>query len=127
MNDQKKILIVDDSAPNADAFKDVLELFGYQAQCVYDWQKVLSLLSAQQFEIIFMDINLKDMSGITLLNSIKSSAPDQHHNTTFVAVSGYSVNDPVGVEASSVFDFYLQKPINLEDLEALLQSIESPK
>lgn len=125
MKEQKKILIVDDSVSNADSFKDVLELFGYQAQCVYDWQKVLDLLSTEQFEIIFMDINLKDMSGITLLKNIKMSAPIHHHNTKFIAVSGYSVDDPIGTEASNVFDFYIQKPINLENLETLLASIDS--
>ena len=125
MKEQKKILIVDDSAPNADSFKDILELFGYQAQCVYDWEEVLGLLSTEEFEIIFIDINLKNMSGITLLNNIKSSKPIHYHGTKFVAVSGYSADDPVGEEACKVFDFYLQKPISLENLETILATIDS--
>ena len=125
MTEQKKILIVDDCFENADSFKDALELFGHQAQCVYDWEKVQSLLSAEQFEIVFMDINLNNMSGITLLEKIKSSLLNQNTQTKYVAVSGYSVHDPVGNEAAKHFDFYLQKPINLENLETLLASIDS--
>ena len=124
MIEQKKILVVDDSEIAADSLKDALELFGYQAFCVCDWEKVSGLLSAEQFEIVFMDINLKNMSGIKLLKNIKTSISILP-NTKFIAVSGYSVDDPVGREASGVFDFYIQKPIDLENLESLLASIES--
>lgn len=121
----RKILIVDDSVEAADSFKDILELFGYQADCVYDGHQVLNLLLTGQFSIVFMDINLKDMSGITLLKNIKKSASIQQFKIKFIALSGYSVEDPIGVEASHAFDFYIQKPINLETLEILIASIDS--
>lgn len=123
--EQKKILIVDDNAAVADSFKEILELFGHQVQCVYDWKQVLSLVAIEQFSIIFMDLNLQDMSGITLLKHIKSSALTQCSHTKFIAVSGYSLQDKIGIEASNVFDFYIQKPISLESLETLLASLDS--
>lgn len=123
--EQKKILIIDDNAAVADSLKDVLELFGHEAHCVYDWQKVLDLVSTEQYSIIFMDINLQNMSGITLLKNIKSSALSRCSETKFIAVSGYSIEDKIGMEASNVFDLYVQKPIHLENLEALLASINS--
>lgn len=123
--EQKKILIVDDNAAVADSFKEVLELFGHQAQCVYDWKQVSSLVAVEQFSIIFMDLNLQGMSGITLLKNIKSSALAQCSHIKFIAISGYSLQDKIGMEASKVFDFYIQKPINLESLETLLASIDS--
>ena len=121
----KKILIVDDNAATADSFRDILELFGYHAQCVYDGEKVLNLLSEQQFDIVFMDINLKNMSGITLLKNIKSSSTKLYENTKFIAVSGYSQQDSIGAQAAVVFDFYIQKPIDLDNLETLLASINA--
>ena len=121
----RNILIVEDYAESAETFKDLLEILGHQAKYVTSGVKALELIGQEKFDLVFMDINLPDMSGIDLLENLKNNQAEAIANTKFAAVSGYSVRDAQGLKATTLFDFYLEKPVDLASLDKILESLTS--
>ncbi len=118
--DSRNILIVEDYAESAETFKELLEIFGHQVSYVTSGSKALEVMRSERFDLVFMDINLPDISGIDLLHNLRQTVPDAVVNTKFAAVSGYSTQDAQGAKAASVFDFYLEKPVDMGNLDKIL-------
>ena len=116
----KNILIVEDYAESAETFKELLEVLGHQARYVTNGARAMEEMRQQSFDLVFMDINLPDISGIHLLQELKRNLQAPIANTKFVAVSGYSARDEEGAKATALFDYYLEKPIDLASLDTVL-------
>jgi CheY-like chemotaxis protein len=118
----KSILIIEDHIEMAETFKELLELLGHKASYRNDGISAAALLEQENFDVIFVDINLGNESGISWVEKAKANQPEAFLNTTFVAVSGHSAIDPQGKKAIEYFDYYLEKPIDLVNLDKILAS-----
>lgn len=118
----KQILIVEDYREAAETFKELLEILGHQVQCAMTGAEAEERIVQGKFDLIFMDLNLPDISGIELVGRLKQKLGDDSE-TKFAAVSGFSSSDSQGTRAREQFDFYLEKPIDLVSLDRLLASI----
>jgi CheY-like chemotaxis protein len=118
----KNILIVDDHIGTAETFKELLEILGHKADFRNDCSSTAALLEQERFDVIFMDINLGGVSGTDWVRDMKSSRPEAFANTRLVAVSGHSTHDMQAKTAMEHFDYYLEKPVDLVELDKLLAS-----
>jgi DNA-binding NtrC family response regulator len=118
----KNILIVEDHIGTAETFKELLELLGHKADYRNDCSSTAALLEQEKFDVIFMDINLGGVSGTDWVRDMKSSQPEIFLNTRLVAVSGHSATDMQAIKAMEQFDCYLEKPVDLVQLDKILAS-----
>ncbi|MCB5189546.1 response regulator [Methylobacillus arboreus] len=116
----RRALIVEDYQAAAETFKELLEMFGFQVDYVMAGADAARAVSLDDYDVVFMDLNLPDISGLALVKQLRALLPEKLPK--FVAVSGFAKSD-LGVEASELFDFYLEKPIDIATLEPILQSI----
>lgn len=63
----KKILIVDDSNAIAHAVKDMLSQLGYESSRAMHGKEAIELLREESFDLILLDWNMPEMSGIEFL------------------------------------------------------------
>lgn len=67
------ILIVDDEPLNCDIFSATLKKAGYVVHSVGSGLKAIELLKIEKFDLILLDINMPEISGIQVLEHIKST------------------------------------------------------
>ena len=66
-----KILVVDDSKVIRDMMQVILENHGHSVRVAEDGPEALTIAEEESFGLIFSDINMPKMSGITLIGKIK--------------------------------------------------------
>ena len=121
------ILIVEDDAGLREALLDTLLVGNYnvvEADCA---EQALMMLSMQAIDLVVSDIQMGEMSGLTLLKSIKAKYP----NMPVLLMTAYAtINDAVQAMRDGATD-YLSKPfapevlLNLVGRYAPAQKIES--
>lgn len=69
--DLKKLLIVDENKDQTNIIYDSLSERGFQVTTSESGLDAYNLLKAEQFDCMILDLRLKDMSGMELLNKLK--------------------------------------------------------
>ncbi|MFQ6083660.1 MAG: sigma-54-dependent transcriptional regulator [Candidatus Aminicenantia bacterium] len=107
-----KILIIDDEKSIRDIFSLMLKEKGYLVETAEEGEEGIN--KAQRFipDIILLDMNLPDISGIDVLSEIKKSLPQ----TEVIIMTAYgSVKNAVEATKLGAYD-YLEKPVDNEEL-----------
>ncbi len=105
-----RILVIDDESGIRSALKGVLEDEGYEVTTTDTGEKGLELLKNQNFDLVFLDIWLPEMSGIDVLEKIKNDG----QTCQVVMITGHgSVEAAVKATKLGAFNF-MEKPLSLE-------------
>jgi DNA-binding NtrC family response regulator len=71
MQDQKRVLIVDDDEHIREAVRDILESTGYCVDTASDGKKALWIIEKESFQIILCDVVMQDMDGMEFLRRLR--------------------------------------------------------
>ncbi|ADV46323.1 response regulator transcription factor [Nitratifractor salsuginis] len=115
MNEESKvkILLVEDDVETSEFLSTFLRDSGFDVDTVFSVTDALSHLKQNPYDILLLDVNLPDYSGMELLKSIKGEL-----SLPTIILSAY------GDTRSKIMAFrygatdYMVKPIDLEELEA---------
>jgi len=112
-----KILIIDDEKDNTEIIKDILEDVSYSTMLAKSAAEAKAILSANDFDLILMDVWMPGQDGISLLSEWHSEG----FNTPVVMMSGHAEpSDIVRAMKLGAVDF-LKKP--LHDFLPILRNI----
>lgn len=111
---QGKILIVDDEKDIRALMQEIFEEEGYQIATAANGQQALEACHQQAPDIIFLDIWMPDIDGITLLK--KMTELNLLERTCVIIISGHASID-TAIEATKLgaYDFF-EKPLSLAKL-----------
>lgn len=113
-------LIIDDEQSVHQAIRSLVDWASLglrEPQSAYNGAQALELMENLQPAIVFVDMNMPLMDGITFL----SKASERFSNTQFIVVSGYDSFDFARAAIRyNVLD-YLLKPIDVDELLAALK------
>lgn len=114
---KKRIFIVDDDPKIGELFATVLQRDGYNAQHFTSPVVMLELVDKKEIpDLILTDLMMPEMSGIDLINEVRSRGMA----LPIIVMTAHS-SVKTAVEAMRLGAFhYLQKPVNLEEMRALL-------
>jgi len=118
-----KILIIDDEKSIRDIFSLLLEEKGYSVDTAETGKGGISC--AQEFnpDLVLLDMNLPDLSGIETLSKIKSSLPQ----TEVIIITAYGTIKNA-VEATKLGAYsYLEKPVDNEELLLIISRLVEVK
>ncbi len=112
------VLIVDrDEGSNAE-LKSYLTEQGYQAEVMTEPEQVVAEVKRGRFQLVLLDVSPPEASGADLLQRIRSADSD----LCVVAMTALpTVEMAVRTLKSQAFD-YLQKPLEMEELDAVLEA-----
>jgi two-component system cell cycle response regulator DivK len=85
----KRILIVEDNEADVRLLKDILEKSGYQTLQTGDGLEAISLALAHFPDLILMDIQLPEISGLEVTRRLRGHARSQH--IPIVAVTAFAM------------------------------------
>jgi len=114
------VLIVDDKDMIRDLIGDVVSRQGYKITTASNGGEALKKLQMQQFDLIFLDLVLPDMSGIDIFQVVKKAGGKE---TPVVIITGHS-DAPIALEALSMNPvFFIRKPFQVNDVVHVLDTI----
>jgi two-component system response regulator FlrC len=107
-----KILVVEDDAGLREALIDTLKLAGYHCIEADSGEAALLQLKSHQVDLVVSDVQMGGMSGLTLLNSIKTN----HPNLPVLIMTAYgTIDDAVQAMRDGACN-YMAKPFAPEVL-----------
>ena len=84
-----KVLVVDDEAPVAELFNDLLAKDNYKVKSVPSAEEALNVIKEEYFDIVLLDIKLPGMSGLEALKHIKDLKP----NIIVIIITGFGYDE----------------------------------
>src|SRR5262245_61195874 len=116
---RRRVLIVDDVRDAADSLSMLVNLFGHESRVAYDGDSALKAAAEFDLDTALIDIALPRMDGYRLAASLLETAS---RSLLLVAVTGYGREEDRRRSKEAGFQFHLVKPIDCEELRALLAS-----
>src|SRR5215510_13163141 len=117
MQSQARILVVDDESSITDAMRGILDERGYSVKVAATLGRSSDLVCEQPFDLIFTDLVLPDGSGISLIEQIKTEAPQ----TQIILMTGHgSIDLAIDVIKRGAY-YYIEKPFAPEHVIALTE------
>jgi len=117
-----KILVVDDSAMNADLVEALLGRLGHQAETVADGASAVHACATERYDVVFMDVQMPGMDGMEATRRIR--ALNAHYaNLPIVAMTANVMPDQVAEYRVAGMSDHLGKPIDIERLRAILAHV----
>ena len=114
-----KILIVDDELIMRESLAGWLERDGYVIETAASGAEGLERLKETRFDILLVDIKMDGMSGLDVLEKVKSTDPD----VAVVMITAYgSISTAIDAMKKGAYE-YLLKPFDPNELGVLIEKI----
>ena len=116
------VLIVDDFATMRRILKNILRQIGftniYEAD---DGKSALNMLKKQKFDLILCDWNMPEMSGLELLNKVRSD--NELKGIPFVMVTAEAQKNNIIEAVQAGVSNYVVKPFTAETINGKLEKV----
>ena len=120
------IIYIDDDATNRELLRDMLAVDGIEMTEAADARTGLKLIEKGSFDLIFMDLRMPDMNGLTAIRQLRASDGDQRAIPIVVVTADPSDGVKSMCRAAGATDF-LEKPISMDKLFAIVASIRKQR
>ncbi|WP_169336984.1 response regulator [Algicola sagamiensis] len=111
---QPKILVVDDDPWCLRLVSGVLEKEAMKVDTASNATDALEKIRREDYQLVFMDIELPDSDGITVIEDMRSEG--RNHNTPVVMLTGRKDTDAVNRSKVAKVQGYLVKPVKKNKL-----------
>ncbi|MCR5144463.1 MAG: response regulator transcription factor [Lachnospiraceae bacterium] len=114
----KRVLVVDDEKLIVKGIRFSLEQDGMEVDCAYDGQEALDLATANNYDMILLDVMLPKMDGFEVCQRIRefSNMP-----IVMLTAKGDDMDKILGLEYGA--DDYITKPFNILEVKARIKAI----
>ena len=109
----KTVLIVEDNDLNMKLFHDLLEAHGYNTIQTKDGMEALSLAREHSPDLILMDIQLPEVSGLEVTKWIKED--ETLKSIPVIAVTAFAMKGDEEKIREGGCEAYVAKPISVEN------------
>lgn len=109
----KKVLIVEDNELNMKLFHDLLEAHGIDTAQTSNGHEVLDLARAEKPDLILMDIQLPEISGLDITKNLKND--DELKSIPVIAVTAFAMKGDEEKIRQGGCEDYISKPISVND------------
>jgi signal transduction histidine kinase/DNA-binding response OmpR family regulator len=114
------ILIVEDNPINQQLLSKMLKKLSYQAEVVDNGQKAVEAVTQKMYDIIFMDLQMPIMDGLTATKHIRQMPQRQ---PWIIGISANSFSESQKSALAVGMNEYLTKPLHSEGLIAAIKRI----
>ena len=117
--DHPRVLVVDDDKDVGEFLRDALSRWNYDVSLATRGREAVRLISHQIFDAALVDIWMPEMDGLQVLDEIKRHDPALE---VVMMTGNPMVETAVQALKSGAYD-YLIKPLNLDELQHLMQQV----
>ncbi len=117
------VLIVDDEESQIQSLKGFLLRRNYSVFTAVNGIEGIKIVNSNQIDVILTDFRMPELDGLGVLKNAKEINPE----IDVVVMTAYgNIDDAVNIMKSGAYD-YLTKPIDLDELENILNRIREKK
>ena len=113
------VMVVEDNEKNRKLMRVILKAKGYNVVEAATGEEAIGILKNQKPDIILMDIQLPGIDGLTLIKQIKADTSTK--DVPILAVTAYAMKGDEQKIMAAGADGYLSKPINTQELPAIVE------
>ncbi len=114
-----KIVVLDDVIDAGILIKKILEKKGHEVFPFSEEEEAIDFIKNNKVDLAILDIKLKKMTGVEVLEEIKKIAPD----IKAMMLTGYPTIDTARQAMSLGAEEYCVKPIDKQELEEKVAAI----
>lgn len=114
-----RILLVEDDLPLAEALTALLAGNGYAVDCIHDGLSAETLIGAERFDLVILDLNLPEKDGLSVLRALRGRRNPVP--ILILTARGAPEDRVAGLDLGA--DDYLVKPFDVREFEARIRSI----
>ena len=118
---RRRILVVDDNRDAAHALATLLTLRGQDVVLAFDGLEAIDKAERSRPEIVLMDLGMPTLDGIEATRRLRAVAGGE--TLKIVALTGWGQLGDLDRTRSAGFDLHLVKPVDVADLERVLNQL----
>lgn len=122
---EKTVLIVEDNELNMKLFHDLLEANGIRTIQTRDGRNVLEMARAHRPDVILMDIQLPEISGLEVTKMLKRDP--ELKSIPVIAVTAFAMKGDEQKIREGGCEDYISKPISVSRFMDVIQSYLTPR
>ncbi len=131
INEQKrmgsmKILVAEDERVNRMVIEKILKNQGHKVVSTSNGRKCIEALESQEFDLIFMDIQMPEMDGIEATRQIRNRI-DRQKDIPIVALTAHAMKGDREKFIAAGMDDYLSKPVEVETIQTILWKVSNTR
>lgn len=115
-----RILQVEDDMISQRFMKQLCKHAGWKIKMVSNGLEALNILEDENFDIILMDIQMPDMSGIEVTKIIREKEKLTGKHMTIIATTAYAMGGDRDICIDTGMDDYISKPIDVMKLKEVI-------
>lgn len=108
-----KVLVVEDNELNLKLFCDLLTIKDHEVILSKDGFNILEIVIEQLPDLILMDIQLADVSGLDLIKILKNDP--KTNKIPIIVITAFAMKNEVIRISESGCDLYLSKPVSIDN------------
>ena len=111
-SEPRRILIVEDDRPQADAVAEALERLGHHCVVVTEPRRALEILRDDNFDLVITDLVMHEVNGMEILQEARRADP----TAEVIMVTGHGTIETAVQAIRQGASDYITKPLNLSEL-----------
>ena len=120
----KKVLLVEDNELNREIATEILKSLGLKVDCAADGMDAVEIMSSEagnQYDMIFMDIQMPKMDGYTATREIRTLKDMKKANVPIIAMTANAFDEDRKKAIKAGMNGHIAKPI---DVNVILQNLD---
>ncbi|MCP5467681.1 MAG: response regulator [Deltaproteobacteria bacterium] len=117
-----KILLAEDNLVNQKVAYNLLTEEGYDIVIANNGHEVLDLLKKDKFDLILMDIQMPEMSGMEATQAIRQEEQETGKHIPIIAVTAHAMKGDREKCLDAGMDDYISKPVNPRQLYDVIKN-----
>ncbi|MCM2265265.1 MAG: PAS domain S-box protein [Desulfuromonadales bacterium] len=109
-----KILLAEDSLVNSQYINGCLAMMGHEVVTVINGQAALDILQTKPFDLVLMDIQMPEMSGVEALRILREREQQSGSHLPVIALTAHAIREDREKYLNLGFDGYLSKPVRIQ-------------
>lgn len=118
-----RMLLAEDNIVNRKVFVRLLQRQGFRTDVVINGQEVLDAFDAQKYDVVFMDLHMPEMDGLTATRILRERYPAD--GPYIVALTANLMPDAREACLKAGMNDFLGKPVKIDALEATLERLQT--
>lgn len=118
-----KVLLAEDNEVNQLLAKSILQYWGLESKIAITGSEVLELVKREEFDVILMDIQMPEKSGIEATTEIRNLQDPKKRNIPIIALTANALKGEEKKYLAAGMDDFLTKPFKANELHDVITRV----
>ncbi|HEX3744717.1 MAG TPA: two-component regulator propeller domain-containing protein [Bryobacteraceae bacterium] len=120
-----RVLLAEDNVVNQRVGRRLIEKLGHTVVVAGDGRQAVRAVAEQEFDIVFMDVQMPELDGIEAAAAIRESERTTGKHQTIIAMTAHAMKGDRERCLAAGMDGYLSKPIRVDELIEVLAGVST--